>query len=611
MSLDLTNQIPREIIIPPRTSTSASILSTQLQEFLPEDVAVYSPKGYNIITFNISSATSFLQFQQSYFRFNLKLTMQGIGKNMAEYERIVFDKGGIHSLFRNVYIETADGRQFFHQPDYNRLIALERCLSQDDDDVDFMSWNFGDAPQEHYLQDFSSYEMLQGSEFKIQFVNSPTDEKIELTNLEGAAFNNDFYRQLAPEDVIDVLVQTVTTITTIPLGSVVRFRVVHVYSNKVLLAVYGGGDHVELANPANAHSQTPEYASGTGSLTSKYIRVYRQMHARMPKWSYIRHDKAADYTSTDERTLCFQLDLPITKMTLPLWLIPGGIVIRLELENATRALRSEFLMNSTIAAKIDYQITNPRFFGKMMTLAPEIAREYENTWNSEEGLVYYLPSVRIIQTRTTDQSTQNMQINVGKRSVRNCFVTMMDSELATGTSNNTLHCPSLSTFNRGGLRRYQAQVGTHLFPLRAVEIGFYANEAFEQLKSNAQTERVNFKAEEWIPRFRNLFENRVFFDSTKFITSFMFTRDNGPDSALCGIDISTVSLELYLEYANTSITVFRRGPANGAAGVTLDTSPAGTAYSNPDSASTPMYIIFLPYDSFIRIRAGDGVTRID
>lgn len=533
MSVPFTTVVPDEFKMEANESTSKSIIRKQLIEVLPVEQATFTSSGNDIIRFNVSSNTDFLLGDESYFRFNLKRT-DGAYNNQA-----ALDVGGANALFRNIEVRSLASGVLLQRYDYyNRYYALKSLVMQKPEDVDYWGAPYGDSVsnQIHASAWSGDYKPLSATTASVTLSAAGA---LEL----GAAG-----RALSELKIGDmVFVQS-----TAAAGN-------HSFQSDVTAITDDGA--VTLA-------AGPETAIAAGGLRAIfYLQKNEQYPARL---------RAVQNSGTNWIINMKPL-ISLLKQNLPLFLMKNGIEIALELDDGNRAISSVGdVINDTTS--ITYEITNPRFMAMLATPHQEIVDEYVKRWNTEDGLLYHIPSVRTrrITGQTTEQN-QNHQMNFGVRSARRVYTVVQDTKFSEGTDALCRVNNSLSQYFRSAITQFQYKVGSHEFPHRAVTCDQYSNEALEQLKLVSGSQGFRFQPNDWwsVNTFKITTDTKETNESKHFIMCADLSRDNGAKGGLSGTDLSRVPLDIEVERSDT--------------------------YSAGGKTGAPIYFTYCEHDSYLKL----------
>lgn len=423
-NVEIENAIPSDFVIEKPTSTSRAILRKSLQEILPSEQVQFSPTGNSIIRFQISSNSDILSGPESYFRFVVQQQTAGQDGDA------VLEVGGVHSLIKNAEIRfLGSGISVQRSDAYNKYNALKSLLLDDPVVVDSAGWTYGDAMSDALVENEANggYIGLTGTNAVITTAGAfsitggllLSEVQIGDEIMVNGATGND---QAYVGRVIAIASATAMTVSPAPVTA---------------LSSTGGLAFVKRTK---------------GALTSR-----------------------ARASVGKEVVLCMKLRMSLLQQHLPLFLLSGGIEISLELEYGYRAFQTRASIGisaANTAVGADYYIKLPRFFAMMLTPHPDIVDEYIRQWQSPEGLVYSIPSVRYRRQTSTSQTDDSLSINPGVRSARRAYMVIQSSGLAEGasTSYGANLYGSVSSFQRDKVTEFQVQVGSSLYPNRPVKM---------------------------------------------------------------------------------------------------------------------------------------------
>ena len=141
-SITVNQQIPIQTIVPDVSSTSKHIVRRRNLEILPNSQVSYSYSTNNQIEFTISSGSDFIDFQNSYLRFDTTCSLNLEGANdPTRY----LSEGGIHSVFREIRLESASGTVLERIDRYSKLYALLSQMTQSREMVDRNEFQSADS----------------------------------------------------------------------------------------------------------------------------------------------------------------------------------------------------------------------------------------------------------------------------------------------------------------------------------------------------------------------------------------------------------------------------------------------------------------------------------
>lgn len=496
--------MPAEFIVDKPASTSRSILRKNLMEFLPSEQTTFTPTGNNIMRFQIASNSDILSGPESYFRFVFEQTTT----NHDNYAAL--DVGGVHALFKTIEIRALGSGILIQRYDaYNKWNAIQSLLMDDPQAVENNGWSYGDSLDATLLQNDRNGGF-------VQLTGTFTAD-----SLAGAVSGSSTLFLMEAEVGDEVLLQSTNT------GDVQ-------FQYGVITAI--------ASNTAMTVLPAPLLALDTGGT------IYR----RKARGVVSPRARAASGTAI---TITFKPNISLLQHYLPMFLLSGGIEISFELESAGRAmqlLRGSGLTSAEAQEVMGYQITSPRFYGMMVTPHPDIVDEHIRQWQSPEGLIYEIPSVRYRRyTGAVGDQNVSISLNPGVRSGRKLYMVIQDSALAEGSTTseaaNTSHSTSL--FLRDLVTSFQVRVGSAEYPNRALVCDGDSLELREQLKQvcgNAGPCRLRYADWQQV-NLAPVSATAATSEAKHFIFGVDLSRDNGINGSLTGTDLSVVPLSLELE----------------------------------------------------------------
>jgi hypothetical protein len=140
--------VPPEFINKPLSSSSKHILRNRFEEITPLTSATeYSYNGNSRLEFLINSSADFVDFQNSYLRFDLTTTMEfdvdAAASPNPDATRALAT-GGAHSIFREIRIESSNGVILNRIDRYNKFYAMY-STGFDQDYVENVGAYYGDS----------------------------------------------------------------------------------------------------------------------------------------------------------------------------------------------------------------------------------------------------------------------------------------------------------------------------------------------------------------------------------------------------------------------------------------------------------------------------------
>lgn len=245
--------------------------------------------------------------------------------------------------------------------------------------------------------------------------------------------------------------------------------------------------------------------------------------------------------NTTAKILHFRPRLSFFKMMFPLFLSKSGIEIKFYY-SASPVLGTSAAAFGAIVAPV-LRVTQFDMWANFVTPHPDVLAEYTEQWQSPQGLIYYLPSVRY-QEMTNDTSTDttmSLQFNVrsGRRLLQVCKPTTINYDDAAPAWSS-----DVALFPRTGIDKYQARVGAFQYPSERVDnvLRMYEN----LLLSNGG--KLSMTAQDWYrtTSYQFVAGSVPVDDLFNFIMVHDFSRYSGVGSEMTGLDLSTVPIDIYI-----------------------------------------------------------------
>lgn len=541
-AIDFDPIVPREFFMTQPSSASKSIVRKNLIEVLPVEQQIFSYGSANIIRFNLSSNTDFLDGPSSYLKFDLKRTdgVSAFNGNSA------LDVGGVHALIRHASVRLlSSGMLVQEYRDYNRYYALKAQL-------DAASLNgaqsYGDSAGD--IGEFAD-PARSGHWSHVSY----TTASVTLT-VGGALELGAAGRALSELAVGDILY-----IKGAAAGQSVVSEIASITDDGALALV--GGPAVAIA--------------ADGFTAASSIQVLKRHCAEQARMTVVK-------TSGTTTTVCMKLNMSALGHVLPLFLMKGGLEITLELENPNLAMRVGVNPQDMSSSVLNYEISKPRFMAMMVTPNIDITDEYIRAWRSDRGLIYNIPSVRSrrLGQDATVSGLDNFQVNLGVKSGKRLYMVIQDTKISDGNAALAIHSKSISRFLRSNIEEYQVKIGSHSFPNRSVVCDTEALEALEQLKMVAKTPEFRFTKREWLANNvgGTATADAKHTDSECFIMGIDFTREfPSAESSLTGVDLATVPLDVSL----------------------TRTAAHQATFSTTGDAGVPQVGLYCEHDAFLKI----------
>jgi hypothetical protein len=546
------------------SSTSSFIQKKHLAEILPNEQTEYSYGSNEIIRFNISSPRAFLYGQESYFRWKFQST-----SDAALDGKLILDEGGMHALIRSVEVRSLSSGVLLQRYDnYNRYVAVKKngmsaklieeggnfdadsvpysCINTDGVDVDWV-YAYGD----HIDEAANPYNN------DLDVIADP-NKVIMLDGFKGA----DPATTFLTGDKVHYFNTTQSTVFTVTMAEDATLKAAGIYKFKFLEDV-------------------------TASVNNNVIEL-RKITPTFPDENAARKKAVAVSGANGEYTWCFQIQASALLQTLPLFVMKNGIEIAIELENPVRVMYVDKGFDNFNDESFDYKISTPRFMAMMVQPIQEVIDQYVDAWQSPNGLMYAIPSVRTRRlTGKKDAGDENFQMNVGVRAARKVYTIVQDSKNNEGNDKRTKAFPAISMMPRGGIKAFQYKVGAMEFPHRKVNVDNVGSEALLHLANVYPTDFFRFTYKDWSENvgaveYKLSATPSYLLSPPRFIMATDLSRDQGPNSALTGVDLSINALDLVVEREE-----FYQKEISSVEG----------------EAGNPVYFNFIEHDSYMKIQA--------
>lgn len=533
-------------------STTQAITRKQEVVFIPDqNVNGFKPSTNNVIQFNIQSSAEMMVGGESYLEFDLTVTMNypvNAGTDIVDgFRNLRMEMGGAHALFNRVEVKANVS---------SSTISLQEL--------------------------YNTAHVLQS---RLRRVPSPGTSIADLDGFEqerpGVLAN--YVQQIGYQTIVSPAQQL--TANTAP-GLFPSALGTGAFS-----VDYNGPWHPVSTQQLDADITAPiNTAGGQLSLTPIRVRLV--------------------------------LDTPVLQANLPLFLMPNGIQLALTLENPGRVFYMDYPTSSVTWDSSDnykmtweYSINNARFVAMMVQPTEDQVARFTQEYRSAQGLLYPTPAYKVLRTSVASTSNQSINISVlpGCRSLRyaiggfwNSTVQMATSTVTSGASvSNHSHLPFYVP-----VEYYSWNIGATQFPsylLRVQPTGVAVSATQSALlgatvlmKRIQQTFGIDQC--ELFAYFR--YPLRVIEGTAGAFTAAPqqtmmypglfcqdFSRDNGMNSRLTGIDTSVSPLEFRCQLINTGL---------------VNATAANLTWK--DTASSFEFISFAWHDQWIRFSQSGTVV---
>ena len=420
MSLNLKPKLPSKAVVEPIMTADRSILSVRNAEVPSQINGTYSYSTNSRIEFDLNSPSEFIDFANSYMRFNLSTTLNLEGSDCsAKY----LAEGGAHALFREVRLETQSGTLIDRIQRYNKFYSTMSSIFHPKDFVDSHLQQAGDSVDVECKGDSQpNYKPLGGTAFTIAAGGA------DLTATGAADFINEV-------DIGDLL-------------------------------YFVDDDGVTISAKVSA------IASATAlTLALGVAGTYNSAYVVKADAGYDPARKRVANTSGSQ--LCCKLLLPFFQRDeyFPLFLVRSGLKVIIELERPEYVLCAPKNVISTGFSGADYSLSNVNFVAPFVQPADTLREAYISMFK-QSGITMSLISYehRLNNVSAGNVGTQNLRMNVNARSVKHLLTFVQDPRAETvrsatenaGKSTYTADC--ISQRLKAGITKWQVEIGSHRYP---------------------------------------------------------------------------------------------------------------------------------------------------
>ena len=509
LSVNIANDIPSKFILKSSVTATQAILRKDYIEFFPESQLNYSPGGDDEIRFNIAANDGFLIPSESYLKFDITLS-NAAG---AVYGDFRLARGGVNACFREVEHRSNNISNILHRSRYyNREFNLQMSLAQSKEHLERMGGLYADELSEE------------------MYITDPLPSEFVGTLNANTTFNH---------RTDTVIVLAAATIVPIKIGDLM-------FSGAACMRVKS----ITNRTTFTVSSLNLETAPATTALAAGDA-IFRTAHSRQNE-RYV----AMDGTS---HTYTMQLKTPIFDNieALPLFVMKGGLHIYLQLEQAQNVIKRRVPFSQVaIGQNASYTISNIRYVARIATTHSQIKREYIDRFNSQGGIMYYIPGYFTQEIPITDGTNDNVQASFGVRSARHVIVAQQPNAFFNDSA-TSYNFENLSKSLKMQVTNYQFRIGSHQYPLRElICTNNRTSELYRQLfnvfdrcgSSNMLTTLDSARPSSTIRIEAN---NGDAFDADNFYLVADLSRDNSVYGELCGADVSLLPLQLELDRATT------------------------------------------------------------
>jgi len=560
MSFQIRGSLPTATVVQPITTADKFVLNAKHVEIPARINGDFTYSGNSRVEFDVNSPSDFINFLESYIRLDLTTDLSLEGANCSTR---YLSEGGMHSLFREVRVETQGGVLIDRVQRYNKWYAMMSGIMHSKDFVDTHLQSAGDSVDIETYGNTSLWKEVSGTAFSFDFAGGAAAQLITGT---GSDFLNDVHVGDMAIFVDKNLISYTTIVTS------------------VLSATTITVDGLAGADVAN--------------LEDMYI---------------VRKDTGVDparkrIANTDNSSLTGQLLLPFLQMDsyFPLFLVRSGIRIILELERPEFVLCAPQAVVSAGYTAAAYTVSNPYYVAKFIKPSEALAQQYIQMFK-QSGISYHMISydhqMNVISSGQT--GIQNLRIQGRGRSARHVlsFIQDLRAETVTAATANagqsTFTADCIAQRIKANLSEWHVEVGSERYP-HASPVDTTSSDNSELLSILEKCMGVyglsltshRWKPEEWVEVAVGYkeFEQGTYggrADSQRLVLAADFSRDPSPWS---GMDVTLHSINLLPNF---------------------DATYALTDLDGSNSTNSALYFhTFIGKDSVVMLSEQNGLTLL-
>lgn len=614
------NTIPPAFTVKGIASGSRSVMRASFYEFTPVDTGNFTPESNKRIRFFINSATDFLVGPESWFEFTLAYNLSSAFAlaNTVYAPALSFEETGANALFHSVRVYLLGmGNDLEYCNRYNHYSVLDSNLHDNPAKLDSHGGSYFDD-----VNAIQSVDMTWSLNLSPNYaLHGGTNQSnwVPLTSINGTGFTTQRRESLQVGMLIAIY------------GN--GYAIGGSIANQAALdALVGKSPYIGVITGINRNGQ----AMNTDSKVTIWPPIHFTLLAALAAASTrravpISTGKSLRASPIDNVTATCRIAVKLRnaffKETIPLPLLPKGVAVELELDDAfrvfqfhdpafARGLSANSAANDSATGDnvipfytFSYIISEPRFYAKMITPNPAINDEFVRVWKSYEGLVYEMLQYHFDFQTMQNSLRQTMQFAMGMRSVRKIYAVVSDTTLLDNDFVVSRMSPVLSTWLRSNIIKYQGRVGSKYIPDREVIVNpKTCAQAYQYLMHCAENQHkpARLRYEDFKP------ENKVgthFYQdvtsgvwgqirgmikqSNKFVMAFDLSRVHGSIGTLSGEDLSQSTWDLTVE----------RFALHNSLAIQVDEDGNTVTLPNADLGfnGNAILIIFVLYDFFWKL----------
>lgn len=405
-------------------STSKHITARREVQFLPTEQTTFAFGGNQQIIFNISSATEFMNGNDSYLTFNLQTSSN------AAYTKKSLNVGGAHALFRNVEIRMQNGQLIERIERYNKNYAVVSMANHSRDHIEWIEHTAGDSVSG--VKSYDDGHCGQGNFITGEWtVTTGTRNAVWASAVVPAGWN-----ELALGDEVEFVDGE---------GKVIYRAFVDAKA-----VVAGASVTLTIRNSAEGNF--------AGTIPDLKIRKVSSKPQR------------AVYADNNVHEVSIKLMSGFinNEKYIPLKYMKQGLQIVLTLDDP----RNVMTLNQTVLVplpNLGYTITQPRYYASMITYDAEMDKIHMDMFNSSGLKIEWQSYFHRLNIQNNGEPGEvNFSNNIGRRSCRS-ILTVIQPSWTENKNNRSFNYDYCGQFMRSGMVRYQYQVGSEQFPYREVK----------------------------------------------------------------------------------------------------------------------------------------------
>jgi len=426
MSLNIQAKLPERSIVDPILSAERSVLTSRNAEIPSQINGDYSYSTNSRIEFDINSPSEFIDFANSYLRFDVKST--GLDLEGADCSAKYLPEGGVHSFFREVRLETQSGVLIDRIQRYNKFYSMMSGIFHSKDYVDSHLQSSGDSiDYDEKSVGLSNYKSASGSAFAYDATGGASEQLVTGT---ASMF-----------------------ICEVDVGDIVAF------------IDDDGASYTGEVSAITSATTMNVLGLGTADFTANKMYIVKKDGGYSPARKRIPNTSNAQVTC--------KLMLPFFQLQnwYPLFLVRSGLRLIIELERPELVLVAPKNTIATGYSGASYILSKMNFVAPFI-LPNDVLREAYLQMFKQSGISFSMLGYehRLNNISSGNTGVQNLRLNVNARSVRHLlsFCQNIRAETVTqgavNSGKSTYTCDGMSQRIKAGVSEWQVEIGSHRFP---------------------------------------------------------------------------------------------------------------------------------------------------